>query len=158
MTAVEFTNMLTPRLPKKILLSVAGIMWIIAGLKINYIAWQALRHSTYDPLIVIPIILAGYIIIYKFVFLKIIKKHTIRIVNKKKELNCIFSFLDIKGYLIMAVMIIGGVTFRKSGLIPLIPLGITYGIMGLTLITAAFKFFEAGLHYDRYIVLYKRND
>lgn len=128
----------------------AAILWGFAGYKLTHIAWKALKDSVPDYRVVIPLILAGWGLFLYFVFIKTVRKHVSRIVNKKNEYNCLFSFLDIKGYFLMAVMITGGIILRKSEIVPLIPLGVVYGIMGLTLFTSALIFLFMGTRFKYY--------
>lgn len=157
MTFKEFFLSLNPRVPKRALVFTASLLWGFAGFKLLNIAFKAFKSSEPDFRIIIPVILVCYVLFLSFIFIKIVRKHVTRIVNKKNEWNCMFSFLDLKGYLIMTVMIVSGITLRKSGMIPLIPLGIVYGIMGLTLFTAALLFLYRAIRFRVYRERYRNS-
>ena len=67
-------------------------------------------------------------------------KHRNRILSYGNELKCIFTFFDIKGYLIMAFMITFCILLRNSHLVPPLYLGTFYSGLGLSLATASVCF------------------
>ncbi len=64
--------------------------------------------------------------------------------DKKPERICCFAFQPLKSYFIIAIMIVLGITLRRSSL-PRPLLGFLYALMGGGLITASFIYFEGGL-------------
>lgn len=55
---------------------------------------------------------------FGFMFFKMSMKHTRRIKGYTEEYKPVWQFFDIKGYIIMTVMMGGGIWLRYSGLVP----------------------------------------
>ena len=143
----HFTNKFAPRIPKRWLLLIAFLLWGFAGIKILLVAYKSFHLLNLDYRIIIPVILIGYGIFFGLLFIRVFRKHTKRIINKPNEWNCLFSFIDIKGYLIMIVMIAMGISLRKSGVFNPLLLGIGYSIMGLSLFSSSLLFLYAFFRY-----------
>ncbi len=60
-----------------------------------------------------------------------------------------FSFFDIKGYIIMAIMIAGGITIRSSGIINPVYLGSFYLGLGGALATSGSNVLLIRINYER---------
>lgn len=102
-----------PRCYKKNLLVIAGIVWIIAGTMVSKLGIEVFLNGDdyiFSSLIVGIIVFS---IFFKFIFKKMVKKHRNRILNKEKEKLCVFSFFDVKSYIIMFFMMGLGVTIRS---------------------------------------------
>lgn len=65
-----------------------------------------------------------------------VKKHTRRIQNYQETYRPVWHFFDLKAYLIMAVMMGGGVWLRYSGLAPDIFIAVFYTGLGCALALA----------------------
>ena len=59
-----------------------------------------------------------FLLFFAFIFQKLYNKHTRRISLKKERNNCPFSFFDIRGWIIMVLMILMGITIRDLRLLP----------------------------------------
>lgn len=103
------------------LLVVAGIVWIIAGLNVVNIGLRAAAELGGAQLPVIALLLIGGLAVFTAfhaMFGRIVKKNAARIRALAGEAVSLLRFLDAKGYLIMAVMMGGGIGLRVAGLIP----------------------------------------
>ena len=67
-----------PKVPKKVLLLLASLIWGFAGYKILHIGIGALLVSPYFPFINILISISIFGLFFKFIFLKMLKKHNQR--------------------------------------------------------------------------------
>ena len=81
------------------------------------------------------------IIFYVLLFAKISKKHIKRIKGLNIPYPCAFSFFNLRGYLMMAIMITGGVMLRKFDVINKDWLYNFYVTMGVPLLISAFRFY-----------------
>ena len=81
---------------------------------------------------------------YKLVFERVSLRYVGRIVALAPERPCFFSFLSVRGYLTMALMVTLGVTLRTSGLMPLGDLGSLYLAVGLPLGLCSVHYFRQG--------------
>ena len=80
-----------------------------------------------------------FVIFQFFVFGRLVKKHTKRILAYE-ERQWFIKFFDIKSFVIMAVMMTGGIWLRVSGLAPERFIAIFYSGLGLALCLAGIFF------------------
>ncbi|MEF2560163.1 MAG: hypothetical protein U0M96_03585 [Eggerthellaceae bacterium] len=123
------------------LLLVAGIVWAIAGVNITIIGVGAYAHDWGAP--VIGLLLATLIIFtlfHLFIFNKMVRKHADRIGAYEEAREPIWFFFDTKGYVIMAIMMGGGIALRMSGALPDWFIAFFYTGLGLALLLAGISF------------------
>ena len=124
---------LFPKVKKINLLLVASIVWFIASINVVNLGFKTLSYE----IEILNIFLAAIIftIFFKFIFSKMVKKHTKRILDYEDEKVEIYKF-----YLIMIFMITFGISLRKLNIIPHQWLGSVYLGIGLALLSAALGF------------------
>lgn len=133
-------NKFNPTVPKVWLLAIAGVMWTgVSVLLLNYaISWLTSPISMINLLLgllgVIISIAANY-----YQFSKLARKNIDRILSLNDK-ACLFSFQAWKGYLIIAVMITGGILLRSS-VIPKPYLAIVYMAIGGALLQASVNYY-----------------
>lgn len=140
-------NKLKPAVPKRVLFFVAAFVWGFASYRILDIGFFDVIRNTKSYWINMITGFIGFYFFFRYVFYKMYQRHTKRIINAKSDHLCIFSFFDIKGFMIMAFMITGGIVLRKAEIIPSLYLGTFYITLGLSLLSAAFSFMYAGVNY-----------
>jgi len=137
---MRLISYITPRVSKRVLLLVAGVVWGFASCRVFLVFLQDIKLIP-SPLPALLIGFAIYLPFFSFVFFKVLRKHCRRIINKSKEWNCIFSFFDLKSYLIMAFMITLGILSRHFlSLPPLFMASFFFGL-SFSLFTSAFYYF-----------------
>lgn len=102
---------------RQFLVFMAGVVWILAGvniLRIGIMTW--INISSFQLFRVCEAIVV-FLLFFNFVFKKLFYKHTKRI-EQKKDKSCPFAFFDMKGWIVMAVMITVGILVRKFQLLP----------------------------------------
>lgn len=124
---------------QRTLLLIAGCVWLFAGLnvlRLGIIAYQTLTTNY-------ALYLGSFVIFCLFarMFLKISRKHTKRI-RAYAQPQPFWRFFDMKSYLIMAVMMGGGIGLRASGLVPEFFIAFFYTGLGLALATAGVAFIK----------------
>ncbi len=133
---------LKPSVPNRYLMFTASVVWTFAGCMlltkglVN--VFEKLAHPYTET--IIGIIAGG--IFYFFVFSKVSLKHIRRIQDIKIEKPCLFSFFDVRSYILMGCMIILGITVRKLDVINKDILFPFYITMGIPLLISAFRFFK----------------
>lgn len=137
---MSILNRFVLRVSRNILLLLAGLVWGFAGFKILSIGIPDMIRNWNMPMFYILMALIIYFLFTKFVFFKMFIKHRNRIMSYGNKLKCIFTFFDIKGYFIMAFMIIFGILLRNSHIVPPLYLGTFYSGLGLSLATASVCF------------------
>ena len=83
-----------------------------------------------------------------FIFGKMVKKHTERILLYEDEQQNVFRFFDTRSYLIMAFMMTLGIGLRVSGVVPNGFIAYFYTGLGASLLTAGVLFI---FHYARVV-------
>lgn len=104
------------KVKRNTLLLLACLVWSAAGfniLRIGLSAYPAYRAAGNYLLSAVV-----FAVFQKFVFGKLVKKHTARISAYEEERHFFLKFFDLKSFAIMAVMMSGGIALRSSGLAP----------------------------------------
>ncbi|WP_101722351.1 hypothetical protein [Eggerthella timonensis] len=123
------------------LLLVAGIVWFIAGANIVNIGLTAFLDETGWLLWVLIIgTLVIFVLFHIFVFTKMVGKHASRITGYEEDKTHVFKFFDKKGYIMMAIMMGGGIALRASGIAPEWFIAFFYTGLGLALAVAGVSF------------------
>ncbi len=125
------------KIANKYLLLLAGIVWGIAGYNVLHIGWVA--YPPYVTTINELLSLGVFIVFQVMVFSKLVKKHTARIIAYKQK-QYFFKFFDRKSFIIMAVMISGGIIIRNFSLAPHVYIAVFYTGLGASLMMAGVTF------------------
>jgi hypothetical protein len=138
---ITFLEKIKPGVHKRTLLLVAGCAWSIAG---GILISRSLIHLIgVNHFLAMEIglgILFGSVF-YLLLFAKISKKHITRINLIRIDNPCFFSFFNFRSYLLMAIMIGGGITLRLSGLVNQEIIYTFFLCMGIPLLISAWRFF-----------------
>lgn len=81
-----------------------------------------------------------FAVFQKFIFGKLVKKHTARISTYEEKRHFFLKFFDLKSFAIMAVMMSGGIALRSSGLAPKRFIAFFYTGLGASLLLAGLLF------------------
>ena len=129
-----------PHIPKRSLILVAGLVWLIAGINIFRIGEPNMTthwKSPYLPLLGATVI---FLLFYHLIFSRMVKKHSKRIMGYDGEKIMILRFFDLKSYIIMAFMMGLGIWLRSSNILKPLHLGVFYSGLGAALIAAGLFF------------------
>lgn len=103
------------------LFAIAGVFWFIAGLNVTIIGVAAYYVVNGAPWHY-AFLGAGTLAVFLLFFLRIFKpyaaKHAERIDDMTEEYVSAFKFMDVKGYLMIIIMISLGVALRLSSFVP----------------------------------------
>ncbi len=125
-------------IPKHILLVIAGIIWMIAGfnvVRLGIISYGIVGIRWF--LILLSVVICG---LFGMMFYKMTKKHTKRIMGYKEKYRPFWNFFDLKAYIIMAIMMGGGIGLRNAGVFPDIFVACVYTGLGCALFLAGVLF------------------
>ncbi len=134
-----FKRKIKPAVNKRVLLFLAGFMWLGVGTMLLFLSFSflnAFRASNSFLFGGIGIIVA--LIVHHFGFLKIVDKNLGRILPMEGT-KCVFSFITWKSYIIIVVMVAMGVILRHSP-IPKPYLSILYIGIGLALLLSSIRY------------------
>jgi hypothetical protein len=138
---------LKPGVPKQVLILVAASIWGFASFRILRMAFIKIDNNALHIWLNYVIGIAGFIPFYWFVFRKVGKRYVHRIINLQQEKTCIFAFFDVRGYVLMTLMIISGITISRLHLMPDLYLGTFFISLGLSLMSAAIYYLYAGYRF-----------
>ena len=120
------------------LLLLACLVWSVAGLNILRIG--VLAYAPYQSVLHYALSALVFLVFQRFVFGKLVKKHTARIAGYLEERHFFLKFFDTKSFVIMAVMMTGGIALRASGLAPEVFIAVFYTGLGASLLLAGLLF------------------
>ena len=126
------------KVKRNTLLLLACLVWSAAGfniLRIGLMTYPA--HLTALNYLLSALVFAVFQL---FIFGKLVKKHTARINSYPEERHFFLKFFDGKAFVIMAVMMTGGIGLRVSGLAPERFIAVFYTGLGASLLLAGLLF------------------
>lgn len=120
------------------LLLLACLVWSAAGFNILRIGLSA--YPPYWSVLNFLLSALVFAVFQKFIFGRLVKKHTARIHSYEEERHFFLKFFDEKSFVIMAVMMSGGIGLRVSGLVPERLIAVFYTGLGASLLLAGLLF------------------
>ena len=120
------------RVQKNTLLLLACLVWGAAGFNILRIGLTA--YPAYVTVVNLLLSAVVFGLFQRFVFGKLVKKHTGRIAGMEEKPQFFLKFFDGKAFAIMAVMMTGGIGLRASGLAPERFIAVFYSGLGASLL------------------------
>lgn len=127
------------------LLFIAGIVWLIAGYNVLKIGIMAYVNHIYIVNLFMSFIV--FFIFWKFIFKKLVKKHTVRIQMYGNERKYVWNFFDRPSFIIMVFMMTMGIIIRVFDLLPEIIIAIFYLGLGSALFGAGINFIKNYIDY-----------
>lgn len=132
------------KVKRNTLLLLACLVWSAAGFNILRIGLMA--YPAYFTVLNCLLSVLVFVVFQRFIFGRLVKKHTARIGSYLEERHFFLEFFDGKAFAIMAVMMIGGIGLRASGLAPERFIAVFYTGLGASLLLAGLLF---GRNYGR---------
>jgi hypothetical protein len=128
-----------PGVPKSVLLLVAGGVWIVAGVMMNWLSITWLQaESGESALAALAVGLSAALVIHYFGFRRLVERNLARIIPMEGK-RCVFSFVPGKSYLLIMVMVLMGFLLRHSR-IPKLYLAGLYTAIGTALILSSVRY------------------
>lgn len=131
---------LIPKVPKRWLVAIAGLVWIIAGYNVFRIGEENLQNHFASPYLPVLGATVVFLVFYQFIFSRMVKKHNARIMSYEDDRVRILKFFDARGYIIMVFMIVLGFAVRSSGWFKPLWIGAFYSGIGAALIAGGLFF------------------
>ena len=122
------------KVQKNTLLLLACLVWGAAGFNILRIGLTA--YPAYVTVVNLLLSAVVFGLFQRFVFGKLVKKHTGRIAGMEEKPQFFLKFFDGKAFAVMAVMMTGGIALRVSGLAPERFIAVFYSGLGAALLLA----------------------
>lgn len=146
-----------PKIEKKYLLLIAGLLWMIAGGMVTRIGFPLLRASHCVVSSVLGAV-AVFLVFYLRIFSLLVYKHEKRIRNYRAEKLPFWYFFDPKSYILMAAMMGGGIALRTFGLLPAEFIAFFYPGLGIALFACGVRFSVRFLRYRSGFQLIRRHE
>ncbi|OUQ55286.1 hypothetical protein B5E58_12505 [Tyzzerella sp. An114] len=135
------------KVKRNTLLLLACLVWSLAGF--NILSIGIMTYIGYLSIINLLLSVLVFTVFQIFIFGKLVKKHTARINAYLEERHFFLKFFDGKSFIIMAVMITGGIGLRKSGIAPEEFIAVFYTGLGASLMLAGLLF---GCNYGKSVL------
>lgn len=140
------------KVKRNTLLLLACLVWSAAGFNILRIG--LVSYPAYLSVLNLLLSVLVFALFQRFVFGKLVKKHTVRIHSYQEERHFFLKFFDGKAFAIMAVMMSGGIALRVSGIAPERFIAVFYSGLGASLLLAGVLF---GRNYGKAVLAAGRN-
>lgn len=127
------------------LLVIASAVWVLAGINILRLGVIAIAETELVALL-LAIGIAVTFLLFHMMFTKLVGKQSNRIRAYGNNPTCAFAFFDAKGYVMMAIMMGGGIALREFGIIPEWIIAFMYTGIGAALALAGIGF---AVHYAK---------
>lgn len=139
------------KISKRHLFSLAGILWLFAGFQIVRIGVITIPTQHLPIFCIAGSAILIFIIFFRLVFLKMVKKHTLRIRSMLNEKQPFYLFFDKKSYIIMACMMSGGILLRSLHILPDYFIAFFYTGLGAALFISGILYLNAGIDFKRHV-------
>lgn len=126
------------KVKRNTLLLLACLVWSAAGFNILRIG--LIVYPAYLTVLNFLLSVLVFTVFQKFIFGKLVKKHTARINAYTEDRHFFLKFFDGKAFAIMAVMMTVGIGLRASGLAPERFIAVFYTGLGASLLLAGLLF------------------
>ena len=120
---------------------------MLAGInvaRLGIIAYEVISDVTFVKILLSIVTF----VVFGTIFYKMTIKHNDKIVSHESETRPIWHFFDLKSYLIMAVMMSGGIWLRFSGLVQDVFIAVFYTGLGCALTLAGVLFWIMFFRYE----------
>ena len=121
------------KVSKRTLLLIAGIVWLAAGGNIAWLGIQAFAQINMSYVVVVTLF-------HMKIFSKMVGKHSNRIAAYEDNEIGFWRFFDASGYIMMAIMMSGGISLRAFGLVPMWFIAFFYTGLGIALALSGVSF------------------
>lgn len=115
------------------LLVIAGLFWIFAGVNVAGIGVRSFFSVDAGAWPWMLTVMAVVFALFGLMFRKVSRKHAARIMAHPRDRVSFIRTFDAKGYLIIAIMMGGGIALRAFNLVPLEFIGSFYPGLGTAL-------------------------
>ena len=130
------------KVPAQYLTLIAFAVWLLAGFNVFRLGLIACLDGA-APWWLLLVGIPAVFVVFHMMFSKLVGKHTVRIRSYGSKRTHVLKFFDLKGYILMTIMMGGGIALRAFNLVPLEFIGSFYpglgtalALTGVTLIAA----------------------
>lgn len=122
---------------------IAGLVWCAAGASVSRIGIPLLwRYGGSRPDLD-ALAFVVFLVFYQFVFSRLVGRHAVRLRRDPASHLPLWAFFDGRSYVVMAVMMTGGMWLRLSHAVPLWTIAFFYSGLGVALFSCGTRFLWA---------------
>lgn len=126
--------------PKNNLMLIAGVVWCLAGAMVIAVGLPLLVQDGPGQPILFALAVVIFLVFYVFIFSRLVTKHSGRIRRESRQRLPFWSFFDKSSYLIMVIMMGGGMALRLGHLMPEWMIAFFYSGLGIALFACGVRF------------------
>ncbi len=138
---------LKPGVPKVVLIALGAALWGFAAYRILKMGFTFIERHALHHMINYLIGIAGFVPFFLLVFRKVSKRYILRIKNLPQSRPCMFAFFDLRGYIMMSVMITLGILVSHWEIIPELYKGTFFISLGLSLLASSVIYIVEGVQF-----------
>ncbi len=137
---MECSSVRVVTLPKNHLMLLAGLVWCAAGAMVCVIGLPLEFGLAPAHLVLVPLAGVIFLVFYVFVFSGLVRKHTGRIRARTEDRLPFWHFFNASSWVVMALMMGGGMALRLSHLMPDWMIAFFYSGLGVALFLCGVRF------------------
>jgi hypothetical protein len=145
-------------IPKNGLMLIAGVVWCIAGTMVSGVGIPLLWEFGFTQEILYPLAGGVFLIFYFLIFSRLVVKHTERIRERPEQRLPFWNFFDAPSFVVMAIMMGGGMWLRLSRVVPNWMIAFFYSGLGVALFFCGIRFLGAFYRKDVLMVTVEASD
>ena len=126
--------------PKNQLMLIAGLVWCAAGAMVSMVGLPLELGLAPSHLVLFPLAVVIFLVFYFLVFSRLVRKHTGRIRARAEDRLPFWHFFNASSWVVMAVMMGGGMALRYSHLMPDSMIAFFYSGLGVALFLCGVRF------------------
>jgi hypothetical protein len=138
-------------IPKNRLMLIAGIVWCIAGTMVSLVGIPLLWEFGAVQDLLYPLAVIVFLVFYFLIFSRLVVKHTKRIQARPEARLPFWNFFDTSSYIVMGIMMTGGMWLRLSRVVPNWMIAFFYSGLGIALFFCGVRFL--GVFYRKDVLL-----
>ena len=138
-------------IPKNRLMLIAGVVWCLAGAMVSGIGIPLLWEFGFTQEMLYPLAGVVFLVFYFLIFSRLVIKHTERIRARPEQRLPVWNFFDTSSYIVMAIMMTGGMWLRLSRVVPNWMIAFFYSGLGVALFFCGVRFL--GVFYRKDVLL-----
>lgn len=127
-------------LRKNDLMLLAGLVWCAAGAMVSLVGLPLEIRLAPSNLILAPLAAVIFVAFYSLVFSRLVRKHTHRIRSRTEDRLPFWHFFNASSWMVMAVMMGGGMALRLSHIVPDAAIAFFYSGLGVALFLCGLRF------------------
>jgi hypothetical protein len=127
-------------IPKNALILLAGLVWCVAGAMVSGIGLPLLLNLGLTRWILYPLAGVVFLIFYFLIFSRLVVRHTERIRERPEPKLPFWNFFDTSSYVVMVIMMAGGMWLRLSHIVPNWMIAFFYSGLGVALFSCGVRF------------------